>query len=245
MDRIDVINAVLKATGAITYVEIGVRYGTVFMSIRAKRKIAIDPQFAIPLWKRFAYPQNFFHSKFFEVTSDAFFDQHAAMFDGAPIDVAFIDGLHTYGQSLKDVENCLRFLSPTGVIVMHDCSPPSAAATLPTLEEAIRVPGNNAWCGDVWKTIVRVRSSHSDLSACVLDCDYGVGIITRERNTDRLSLTPDQISGLTYADMDRERLRYLNLKSPEHLDEICHRLRIAATAHADHGQSLAGSGRAP
>lgn len=37
------------------------------------------------------------------------------------------------------------------------------------------------WSGDVWKSIVHLRSIRPDLRVAVLDCDSGVGIRVIER----------------------------------------------------------------
>ncbi len=93
-------------------------------------------------------------------------------------------GLHTYEQSFKDVENSLRCLNARGVVITHDCNPQSEAMARP-LRLMGYAPGSNQqdwgveWNGDVWKTICRLRSTHDDLNIFVLDCDKGMGIITR------------------------------------------------------------------
>jgi hypothetical protein len=221
MNRFDVIQKLLDACSNSTYLEIGVRDGTIFLPVRAKAKIAVDPYFIIPWKQKFKYPYNFVRASYFCMPSDVFFEKHNNLFKHKPIDVAFIDGMHTYEQSLRDVENCLQYLSPQGSIVMHDCNPPSAAAMLPTMEEAKRVPGNTAWCGDVWKTIAFIRSTRADLQACVLDCDYGLGIIFRGSAEKLLSFSPDTIRNLSYNEFAAQRDELLNLKSPEYINEIC------------------------
>ena len=61
---------------------------------------------------------------------------------------------------------------------MHDCCPttPSMAFPAKSFAEAeaqnMNLPGwTSDWCGDVWKTIVHLRSSRNDLAVAVLDCD--------------------------------------------------------------------------
>ena len=62
------------------------------------------------------------------MTSDEFFAKASLPFR---FDVVFIDGLHTYEQSRKDAENALGVIVEGGVIIMHDCNPPNAAAAQP------------------------------------------------------------------------------------------------------------------
>ena len=208
MERKKIIQKIIDKISAKTYLEIGVKYGTVFLQIKVKRKIAIDPFFRIPFYKKLFFWDGILNAKYFKMTSDVFFDKYPSLFVREKIDTAFIDGLHTYRQSLKDVENCLRFLNERGVIIIHDCNP---------LTEAAAVPSR---CGDVWKTIVYLRSQMSGLNAFVLDCDYGLGIVTKNRPENTLNFSKEEIDKMTFADLDKNRKSFLNLKRPEYLDEF-------------------------
>ena len=103
------------------------------------------------------------------MTSDEFFDlikDHPEI----QYDVIFIDGLHHADQVDKDIENSLKHLVPNGYIVLHDCNPISY--------DAQKIPRETVvWNGDVWKSIVKLRLTRSDLSIRVVDTDFGVGII--------------------------------------------------------------------
>ena len=68
------------------------------------------------------------------------------------------------------------------------------------------------WCGDVWKTIVRLRSERRDLNIFVFDYDYGVGVITRGEPEGMLSFTEEEIDKMTYEDLEKNRKNFLNLK---------------------------------
>lgn len=165
-------------------------------------------------------------SEFFYMTSDSFFEKKAnALFQSEKVDVAFIDGLHTHEQSCRDVLNVLDHLNDRGVILMHDCNPPtfSSAAPAGSLEEAskLNLPGwNGQWCGDVWKSIVYLRSIRNDLSIFVLDCDFGIGVVSKAMSVKTLNLTADQINAMTYKDLNADREGLLNLKPQEYLFEF-------------------------
>src|SRR5277367_6369165 len=129
MQRNTIIQRVINKMEAKVYLEIGVQRGKNFYAIRAPKKIAVDPHFMIGIMRRLRNPLSFFNSSFFEMKSDQFFDEQAAgILSRNKIDVAFIDGLHTYAQSLKDFLNCALHLSSNGVILFHDCNPLSEAA---------------------------------------------------------------------------------------------------------------------
>jgi hypothetical protein len=163
---------------------------------------------------------------YFETTSDDFFANKSAFLAERPIDVALIDGLHTYEQVVRDVEHTLPYLKDDGVIFLHDCNP------------AIELIGRRAetwddfvaqqkgplvigiWSGDVWKSIVYLRSTRRDLKIAVLKCDTGVGVVRKGPPESRLAYSPEQIEALTYSDLAADRKRLLNLKSPRYLDEF-------------------------
>lgn len=226
IDRIYIIQKIIEHVKARTYLEIGVREGECFLRIKARRKIAVDPQMHItPTRKRkyiFRYFFNLFN-RYVRLTSDDYFMRERELLKRTGLDVIFIDGLHTYEQSLKDVLNALEYLNPGGVIIMHDCNPSSEAAALPaaSYEHAANILGfSGEWNGDVWKTIVHLRSSRKDLDVFVLDCDQGLGIIARREPEAVLSFTPGEIDRLSYKDLDASRRDLLNLKSQEYIYEF-------------------------
>jgi hypothetical protein len=152
------------------------------------------------------------------MTSDDFFTQEApTVLKSRKLDVALIDGLHTYEQVMKDFDNCLQYLNPDGFILFHDCNPITreAAEYAHSPEEIMKkYPGKTPeWNGDVWKAIVHIQALYSDIDIFVLDCDYGVGVARRSNSVVKnLNLTIEQIQKLNYDDLDRERIKLLNLK---------------------------------
>ena len=160
------------------------------------------------------------------MTSDLFFEKKAdALFSSEKIDVAFVDGLHTCEQAHQDVLNILSHLNTNGVILMHDCSPPTDSSAIPasSWEDAAKMnlPGwNRQWCGDVWKAVVQLRATRDDLNVFVLDCDFGIGVVTRNKPDAMLDYSTDQIKSMTFDDLDRSRKRLLNLKPQEYLFEF-------------------------
>jgi Macrocin-O-methyltransferase (TylF)/Methyltransferase domain len=220
--RIDIVQRIIDQRKARTYLEIGVETGASFMPIRARRKIAVDPRLAIAFKSRiewlFRNPDNLF-AEYHETTSDEYFSRRPVK----RLDVVFIDGLHTYAQALRDVDHALARLNENGVIVMHDCLPPHRAAAHPTQLTQSRaaelgIAGwTPEWCGDVWKAISHLRSQRDDLRVFVLNCDYGVGIVTRGEPESRLDLSTDELNRMTYDDLLRDGSNLLNLRSEHYL----------------------------
>ena len=238
MDRLDVIQQIIDRIKAKTYLEIGVKKGKVFLNVKARKKIAVDPQIKINVKRKIKFlTKNFsnFFNEYYEMTSDRFFEKKSfrlTKLNG--ISVAFIDGLHTYEQSLRDIRNCLKFLKKDGIIVMHDCNPLSEAQAYPanSLEHAANsCPSNWAgdWSGDVWKTVAFLRSSRKDLNIFVLDCDHGLGIITKGNSERPLEFSKAEIDQLSYEDLERNRVKILNLKTADYLQEFLKQRQHPAT----------------
>jgi hypothetical protein len=237
MNRISIVQSIIKKISAQNYLEIGVSLGHTFLTIDAKRKIGVDPKnlirrhsfstkddWMLEAKKGHRYIRQLLRredSKFFELTSDDFFKSMSHLFAVHKVDVALIDGLHSYDQALRDVLSCLKYLVQGGVIVLHDCNPATPAMAIPanSVAEAAekKIQGwDYLWCGDVWKAIVYLRSSFDDLNVFVLDCDMGIGIVTRGKMENRLSYTRDDIDRLSFSDLDVDRVRLLNLKPPSY-----------------------------
>jgi hypothetical protein len=226
-----IIQALLDRSARKNYLEIGVQTGNCFLKIRARKKIAVDPRFLIGSRRKFKYilrnPWNICNV-YAEVTSDEFFARYNKLLDDYPPAVTFVDGLHTFEQSLRDVTHALEHGGNDAVIVVHDCNPESAAAAQPasSIEDAAarHVDGwTGEWCGDVWKTIAHLRATRNDLNVCVLDCDYGVGVITRARESQPPPAIGDPAS-MSFEALDANRQIILNLQPESYLDTLLARM---------------------
>lgn len=221
MDRVELLQRLIDALDARLYLEIGVKRGGTFLRLRARRKIAVDPRPLLPrravLGAVLRDPRNL-GNLVVARTSDAFFAAPPRRLVRGRLDVAFVDGLHTYEQSLRDVESCLEWLAPGGVVVLHDCNPADAAAA-----QAAAVPplaAGDGWSGDVWKTIVHLRSLRRDLEVFVLDADCGLGVVTRGHPAAPLDLAADEIARLGYADFAAGRRELLDLRPAADADRL-------------------------
>lgn len=231
MNRVKAVQQALDGRTKPVYLEIGVDHGRAFRHISASEKIAVDPEFKLSARTRKQADEKG-NTHYFEMTSDAFFENEAGILNGG-VDVALIDGLHTYGQVLRDVENTLRYLRDDGVMFLHDCNPAFASIARPAASYAdfraqnrwvtilsLSIP---AWSGDVWKAVVHLRSTREDLRVAVLDCDTGVAVVRKGPPESRLPYSPDQVAAMTYKDLAADRTRLLNLKSSSALGELLDR----------------------
>jgi len=226
VNRLQCLQYVADRYGSRVYLEIGVRAGGTFLRVRVPRKIGVDPA-GLGLRARLAsvaeYSANF-RLRFFTVTSDEFFERHAAStFSRRRIDLAFIDGKHTYEQALRDITNVLAWLSPRGVVVVHDANPATEAQAWPaeSPEEAARIWADEArdgWCGDVWKAIVHLRGARPDVGLLTVADDFGLAVLNPRLRTPPVGVDVQDLTSLSFVDLDRHREQWLQLGTADDLE---------------------------
>jgi hypothetical protein len=136
-----------------TYVEIGIFSGLSFrLTGEPTLAIGVDPE------PRLASPPSPRH-RIFRQASDAFFAEHdvAALFDGLPVELALIDGMHHFEFALRDFVNLERCSAPHGTILVHDCYPIDAVSSA-------RERATGFWSGDVWRLILALRRWRPELA---------------------------------------------------------------------------------
>jgi hypothetical protein len=140
-----------------TYLEIGVGRGTTIGLVDPSTlAIGVDPapQIDAPL------PPNV---RILREPSDAFFarDGVRSEFAGAPLEFAFIDGMHLFEYALRDFIHIERSGTPDTRVLVHDCYP---------LDEvtASRTRTTTFWTGDVWKLTLCLRRYRPDLQVSTL-----------------------------------------------------------------------------
>ena len=169
--RIEIIQKIISKEKYKDYLEIGCDNDENFAKIKVDNKIGVDPLKGGTL----------------RMTSDEFFKNNKKNFD-----IIFLDGLHTYEQTIKDIDNSLNFLNEKGVIIIHDCLPKKIWNQI-----VPRVYGH--WNGDVWKAIVHSRTyNYADTYTCV--ADHGLGIIFKRKNKNLLSIEQNNFKKLKFRD---------------------------------------------
>ncbi|HEX3197013.1 MAG TPA: class I SAM-dependent methyltransferase [Propionibacteriaceae bacterium] len=150
MTRHELLKGIHQRTRPRTYLEIGIRTGRSLTLSRA-RTIAVDPNFKI---------DNPIHCdlQLIKATSDDFFagSDPLAHFEGVPVDLAFIDGMHLSDFALRDFINIEPYMADTGVVVLDDVLPRNEL-------EAARDRKTEPWTGDVYKVVEILRRRRPDL----------------------------------------------------------------------------------
>lgn len=182
--RWDLIQFLINKYDYSTYLEIGCDKDQSFSKIKISHKVGVDPISGGTIRK----------------TSDEFFKSNKEKFD-----IIFIDGLHHYEQVIVDINNALSVLNENGHILVHDCLPRTIA------HQAIpRYRGS--WNGDVWKSIVELRTKkYLDVFTC--EIDFGVGIIQKKINSNLLELKIDNFKNLKFKDYYHRNKEFMNVIS--------------------------------
>lgn len=212
--RLELIQTLADALAARRYLEIGVRDGRTICALHIAERVGVDP---IPPSDTVLSQLRTGSISYYQMASDDFF-RHVSRPEDA-FDLVFIDGLHTYRQSLEDATNALTRLSPRGIILLHDCSPSTAARATPatSLDQLKKNPPSGwdgYWNGDVWKTVLYFRASRRDLGCYTLETDHGIGILAGWLPHEGVPIDPRQIDTLTFADLERHRKAFLGLRRP-------------------------------
>jgi hypothetical protein len=134
------------------YMEIGVEDGESMALARMSiRSVGIDPSPKIKV-------DLGLNARIFEVTSDDFFstmDVQAIL--GGPVDLALIDGLHLFEQTLRDFINVEKYSCSASVILIHDTLPLDYITSR-------REQATQFWSGDVWKIVPCLKTYRKDLT---------------------------------------------------------------------------------
>jgi hypothetical protein len=174
-NRHTLLNSLVTLVEAQSYLEIGCCNNDCFNAIGCPQKVGVDPNSGGTL----------------RMTSDAFFAVNAQTFD-----LIFIDGLHESWQVDKDIEHALRWSSPKALIVLHDCNPLfEVRALVPRVAET--------WNGDVWKSLVRIRS-RVDLDCATGLFDHGCAVIRNRPNSDLIDPVPENALSWSNLVMNRQ-----------------------------------------
>jgi hypothetical protein len=211
-NRTDVINFLIDKYNYKTYLEIGVANTALnFTHVNAEHKVGVDPGEVGGIQ--------------YNITSDDFFTQNRSRFD-----IIFIDGMHEYHHVYRDITNSLKCLNDNGIVVMHDCNPTTEAMQLVPntsdgnwsdsewqsfVEMRSKITDSGEWTGDTWKAFVKFRTETQHHFMCVVDIDYGIGIV---KPTSKLVDRFVNNDILSYDNLVKNKSNWLNLIAPGQLE---------------------------
>lgn len=119
------ISAIARAfPDMVSYLEVGVEKGATFENVPLRLRVGVDPS---PKFDLSTLPPR---ADFFAGPSDSFFAQ---LDPAEQFDVVFLDGLHTFQQTYRDLINALEHC-PRGIILVDDVVPSDEVSAIPDLE---------------------------------------------------------------------------------------------------------------
>ena len=202
MYRFDIINHFIKKYNFKNYLEIGVFNGECIEAVDILHKDGIDPGAEGVVHPKVNYP----------ITSDEFFElvkDHPEI----QYDIVFIDGLHHSVQVIKDITNSLKHSINNGVIAMHDCNPPTK------LHAQVPRNGQREWNGDTYKAFLQSRIDNPQHKHFVVDDDWGVGVILKNQGDFNIDKNELQQGIDSWDYFNTNRVKLLNLISPDEFKE--------------------------
>jgi hypothetical protein len=218
--RINAISAGMKSCK--TYLEVGVAQGLTFEQVRVEQRWAVDPN---PQFDQIELPKGVVFKR---LESDSFFEQ---IEPEQKFDVVFLDGLHTWQQTYKDLMNTLGHSYPHTIVVIDDVVPDDALAAIPDWDEALRRKDaagitDGRWQGDVFKVLLIVQDHHPELEFCVVgksEVGDNPQAIVWKRDSGGVTLDARKLAHLedSYAAIEYDKI-FVNGEIPEnfrHVDE--------------------------
>lgn len=184
IDYMEWLTRLHRLTRPAVYLEIGVASGRTLALARPPTiAVGVDPvpTLVVPVTAE---------THMFAEPSDDFFalGKLDALLGDRRVSFAFIDGLHTFEQALRDFMNVEASSSNDSVIVFHD--------TLPLDERTQRRERETQfWTGDVWKVVLCLRRYRPDLeiftiatppSGLTVVCNLDPGSSVLQRDYDRV-----------------------------------------------------------
>jgi len=160
--RLNALASLIPATHR--YLEIGVKGGGTFERVRVAERIAVDP---FPAFDLRELPAGVcVHA----TTSDRFF---AELPSDELFDLIFVDGLHQWLQTYRDLINSFRHLKKGGVILLDDVVPSDHIAAMPSQAASYKVRRKigsdiRSWQGDVYKTLFAIHDFHPEVDYRVI-----------------------------------------------------------------------------
>jgi hypothetical protein len=180
-NRTKILQEIIEYKTSSSYLEIGCDLDENFSKINLLDKIGVDPK----------------SGGTHRMTSDQFFLQNDKKFD-----LIYIDGLHTYEQAIKDINNSIKFLNQKGLIVIHDCLPKKIWNQI-----VPRMHGH--WNGDVWKAIVEVRT-WKNFETFTIIADHGLAVIQQKPNSNVLKYNKKNFGKLTFKEYFTNHKNFMN-----------------------------------
>ena len=152
----------------------------------------------------------------FTETSDEFFERArlSLILNGRLLSAAFIDGLHTFEQALRDFVNVESWCSPRSIVLIHDTVPLNELTQRPRQETRFHT-------GDLWKTVLCLKRYRPDLDIfTIAAAPTGLTVVTNLDPASRVlphrfAEAVREFEQMSFADVEPTMDAALNLVAPD------------------------------
>ena len=146
------------------YLEVGVSFGHTFENVMLPFRWGVDPY---PMFDVAHLPQGVIFSA---LESDRFFSR---LPENQKFDLVFLDGLHEWRQTYRDLINALDHTPDHAIILIDDVVPDDEWSSVPDQALAIerkRAAGrvDHRWQGDVFRVVLAIAAHHPELDFRVI-----------------------------------------------------------------------------
>ena len=196
------LNKISQINNANKYLEIGVETGRTFLEFDIEYKDGVDPNFLFDV----KLHQNEKH-RFFKVKSNDFWLSDKPLI----YDIFFIDGLHTFEQTLRDIICSLRYAHDKSIWLIDDTVPSDIFSAIRDQKQSYDVrsrhqmPGN-PWHGDVFKIIPAMREYFPTLDFVTI-IEQGnpqtIAWFAQNKNFQPLDYNLEAVSRFDFLDIDK------------------------------------------
>jgi hypothetical protein len=147
-----------------SYLEIGVAQGLTLEQVRVKERVGVDPH---PQFDVLQLPKGL---SFNQMESDQYFEIAKRV---TPFDLVFLDGLHVWRQTYKDLINAIHLCQASSIILIDDVVPDDELSAYPDWDAALALKDaagftDGRWQGDVFKVVLAIKRFHPELLFCVI-----------------------------------------------------------------------------
>lgn len=137
-------------------------------------------------------------------------------FFSAPVErqfgVVFFEGSRNSDKKIEEgIKNSLRYIDDDGFVVIRHSYPKSESQQMPLSFLQKIKSEDKSWCGEVWKTIVKLRIERKDIGVFTINSGYGITVIYNCATEAECN-----VSALpSYQEFSADVASFLNLKEPE------------------------------
>ena len=210
----ELINYFSKTISAENYLEIGVLSGLTFSKIEIKNKTAVD--------RKFSCDPKTLGGSYSEKTSNEYFE---TLDKNVKFDMIYLDGDHTFEQTLVDLMNSMEFLSDKGLIILDDVYPSDYLSSLSDHHLALKLKAetnetNRNWMGDVYKTVAFAKKFMPHFNYATAEGALKQTIFWRNSQSRNESVGPgdiQRITNLQFADI-RKDSGFFNFQSGKNIE---------------------------